>query len=76
MTPRERLTVGTRHTTLAEARKLLAQRRIEKLPLVDANGKLAGLITRTDIEKRAMFTVRPAKTAQGRLRCGAAGGRR
>lgn len=73
MTPRERLTVGTRTTTLDEARTLLAQRRIEKLPLIDENGKLAGLITRTDIEKRAMFTA-SCKDAQGRLRCGAAVG--
>jgi len=73
MTPRDKLTVGTRHTTLAEARMLLSQRRIEKLPLVDENGKLAGLITRTDIEKRAMFTD-SCKDSQGRLRCGAAVG--
>jgi len=73
MTPRDRLAVGTRTTTLDEARTLLAQRRIEKLPLIDENGKLAGLITRTDIEKRAMFTA-ACKDSQGRLRCGAAVG--
>lgn len=73
MTPRERLTVGSRETTLEDARKLLAQRRIEKLPLVDASGKLAGLITRTDIEKSAMFTS-SCKDSQGRLRCAAAVG--
>lgn len=73
MTPRDRLAVGTRTTTLDEARTLLAQRRIEKLPLIDENGKLAGLITRTDIEKRAMFTA-ACKDGQGRLRCGAAVG--
>ena len=73
MTPRERLAIGTRTTTLDEARTLLAQRRIEKLPLIDENGKLAGLITRTDIEKSAMFTA-SCKDSQGRLRCGAAVG--
>lgn len=73
MTPREKLTVGSPKTTLDEARGLLAGRRIEKLPLVDDNGKLAGLITRTDIEKRAMFTS-SCKDNQGRLRCGAAVG--
>ncbi|MBL9146423.1 MAG: IMP dehydrogenase [Verrucomicrobiaceae bacterium] len=73
MTPREKLTVGSPTTTLDEARGLLAGRRIEKLPLVDDNGKLAGLITRTDIEKRAMFTS-SCKDTQGRLRCGAAVG--
>jgi IMP dehydrogenase len=73
MTPREKLTVGTPKTTLDEARGLLSGRRIEKLPLVDETGKLAGLITRTDIEKRAMFTS-SCKDTQGRLRCGAAVG--
>lgn len=73
MTPRERLAVGTRQTTQEEARMLLYMRRIEKLPLVDENGKLTGLITRTDIEKRQMFT-NACKDSQGRLRCGAAVG--
>jgi IMP dehydrogenase len=73
MTPRDRLLVGTRSTTLEEARGLLSQGRIEKLPLVDANGKLAGLITRTDIEKRAMFTD-SCKDSQGRLRVAGAVG--
>lgn len=73
MTPREKLTVGTPKTTLDEARGLLSGRRIEKLPLVDDSGRLAGLITRTDIEKRAMYTS-SCKDTQGRLRCGAAVG--
>jgi IMP dehydrogenase len=73
MTPRERLATGTRQTSLEEARMLLYMRRIEKLPLIDEQGKLAGLITRTDIEKRQMFT-NACKDSQGRLRCGAAVG--
>lgn len=73
MTPRERLATGTRHTTLEEARMALYMRRIEKLPLIDEQGRLAGLMTRTDIEKRQMFT-NACKDSQGRLRCGAAVG--
>jgi IMP dehydrogenase len=73
MTPRERLATGTPRTTLEEARKLLYQRRIEKLPLVDESGKLAGLITRQDIEKRQMYTA-ACKDQNGQLRVGAAVG--
>lgn len=73
MTPREKLATGTRQTTQEEARMLLYMRRIEKLPLIDDKGKLTGLITRTDIEKRQMFT-NACKDGQGRLRCGAAVG--
>ncbi|MBL9113771.1 MAG: IMP dehydrogenase [Verrucomicrobiaceae bacterium] len=73
MTPRDRLTTGTKSTSLEEARNLLYMRRIEKLPLIDNTGKLVGLITRTDIEKRQMFT-NASKDGQGRLRCGAAVG--
>ncbi len=73
MTPREKLTTGTGQTTLEEARMLLYMRRIEKLPLVDADDKLVGLITRTDMEKRQMH-VNACKDSQGRLRCAAAVG--
>jgi len=73
MTPRERLATGNASTTMEVASMLLYERRIEKLPLVDEAGKLIGLITRTDIEKRQMFTA-ACKDAQGRLRCGAAVG--
>ncbi|MDB6137614.1 MAG: inosine-5-monophosphate dehydrogenase, partial [Verrucomicrobiaceae bacterium] len=64
---------GSASTTMENASRLLYQSRIEKLPLIDEAGKLAGLITRTDIEKRQMFNS-AAKDAQGRLRCGAAVG--
>ncbi len=73
MTPRERLATGSGSTTMEDASMLLYQRRIEKLPLIDDAGKLVGLITRTDIEKRQMFNS-ACKDAQGRLRCGAAVG--
>nr|WP_304949505.1 IMP dehydrogenase [Verrucomicrobium spinosum] len=73
MTPREKLAVGEPDTNWEEALKILYINRIEKLPLVDAAGHLAGLITKQDIEKRQMFTS-AAKDGQGRLRAGAAVG--
>ena len=73
MTPREKLVTAPPTTSLEEARRILYQNRIEKLPLVDGNGKLAGLITGSDIEKRITFT-NAAKDPSGRLRCGAAVG--
>jgi len=60
-------------TTLAEAEKLLHRHRIEKLPIVDANGLLTGLITVKDISKRVEFP-QATKDGQGRLRVGAAVG--
>ncbi len=62
--------VGTTHE---EARKILAQHRIEKLPLVDEQGNLRGLITIKDIQKAQKYP-HSAKDAQGRLLCGAAVG--
>ncbi|MCB1061983.1 MAG: IMP dehydrogenase [Verrucomicrobiae bacterium] len=71
MTPRDRLVTAPVDTALDDARRMLYQNRIEKLPLVDANGKLAGLITSQDIEKRERYT-NAAKDPNGRLRVGAA----
>lgn len=73
MTPREKLSVGTPQTSFEDALKILYTHRIEKLPLVDSNGQLAGLITKQDIVKRQMFT-NAAKDANGQLRVGAAVG--
>jgi IMP dehydrogenase len=73
MTRRDKLVTAPANTELEEARRILYQNRIEKLPLVDANGKLVGLITGSDIEKRITFT-NAAKDPGGRLRCGAAVG--
>lgn len=73
MTPREKLATGKPDTTWEEALKILWIHRIEKLPLVDGAGHLAGLITKQDIEKRQMYT-NAAKDDQGRLRVGAAVG--
>lgn len=60
-------------TTLAEAEKTLQKYRIEKLPLVDENGVLKGLITIKDIEKVIEFP-NSAKDKQGRLLVGGAVG--
>jgi IMP dehydrogenase len=73
MTKRDKLVTAPANTELEEARRILYQSRIEKLPLVDADGKLVGLITGSDIEKRITFT-QAAKDQSGRLRCGAAVG--
>ena len=58
-------------TTLEEAKTILAKLRIEKLPLVDENYTLRGLITFKDIEKSLKYP-NSAKDANGRLLCGAA----
>ncbi|MCF6313220.1 MAG: IMP dehydrogenase [Verrucomicrobiales bacterium] len=73
MTPREKLITGSVETDLEEAQSILYQNRIEKLPLVDDHGKLAGLLTGQDIEKRHKF-LNAAKDSEGRLRAGAAVG--
>lgn len=58
-------------TTPQEAKKLLAQHKIEKLPLVDENFALKGLITIKDIEKAVKYP-NTARDTQGRLLCAAA----
>ncbi len=73
MTRRENLITAPLRTTLEEARHLLYQHRIEKLPLVDDRGRLAGLITSQDIEKREMYNA-ACKDGKGQLRVGAAVG--
>jgi IMP dehydrogenase len=60
-------------TTLAEAEKILHRNKVEKLPVVDADGRLKGLITVKDISKRLEYPD-ATKDAQGRLRVGAAVG--
>jgi IMP dehydrogenase len=72
MTPRERLITGTPETTLEAARQIFRKEKIEKLPLVDAEGRLAGLITARDLLHRLNpLAVRDKK---GRLLVGAAVG--
>ena len=60
-------------TTLGEAEALLHRHRIEKLPIVDGEGRLEGLITVKDISKRVEFP-QATKDPEGRLRVGAAVG--
>ena len=59
--------------TLDEAKKILAKARKEKLPIVDKDFHLKGLITIKDIEKQIKYPL-SAKDDQGRLLCGAAVG--
>lgn len=61
------------NTTLEQAKQMLHEHRIEKLPLLDSSGKLAGLITMKDIEKITEFP-KATKDARGRLSVGAAVG--
>lgn len=72
---RERLVTAPVGTTLEDAEKILHRHKIEKLPVVDAQGKLRGLITVKDIFKRRKFP-NAAKDEHGRLRVGAAVGTR
>ena len=60
-------------TTMMEAKRILAKARVEKLPIVDKDFNLKGLITIKDIEKQIKYPL-SAKDAQGRLLCGAAVG--
>ena len=59
--------------TLKEAKAILAKARVEKLPIVDNDFNLKGLITIKDIEKQIKYPL-SAKDGQGRLLCGAAVG--
>jgi IMP dehydrogenase/GMP reductase len=60
-------------TTLAEAEEILHRNKIEKLPVVDADGRLKGLITVKDIQKRIQYPL-ATKDERGRLQVGAAVG--
>jgi IMP dehydrogenase len=68
---REKLVTAPVGTTLAEARAILAKHRIEKLPVVDEDRRLRGLITVKDIEKRIRHP-QACKDSLGRLRVAAA----
>ena len=69
----ENLVTAREGVTLEEAKKILAKSRKEKLPIVDENFNLKGLITIKDIEKQIKYPL-SAKDEQGRLLCGAAVG--
>ena len=61
------------NTTLDDAEQILSQHKVEKLLLIDTEGKLAGLITMRDIDKLRQFP-QSCKDSRGRLRVGAAVG--
>ena len=65
------LITGPVGTTLLEAQQILRKNKIEKLPIVDDEGNLKGLITIKDIEKAVQYP-NSARDAAGRLLCGAA----
>lgn len=70
---KENLITACEGTTMTQAQELLKKHKIEKLPLVDKENNLIGLITIKDIEKAIKFP-NAAKDSQGRLLCGAAVG--
>ncbi|NKB25311.1 MAG: IMP dehydrogenase [Kiritimatiellae bacterium] len=71
MTPRPKVITAPAGCNQEEARSILYTHRIEKLPLVDTDDRLVGLMTRADIEKRLMFQD-ASKDHNGHLRVGAA----
>jgi len=73
MTPREKLVTVRENTPREEVLQILHRHRIEKVPVVDGEGRLRGMITVKDIQKARDFP-RACKDEQGRLRVGAAVG--
>lgn len=70
---KDHLITAEPRTTLDEAERILKSAKVEKLLLVDGDGRLAGLITMRDIERAREFP-RSCKDGRGRLRVGAAVG--
>lgn len=68
---KDHLVTAPEGTSLSEAQKILGRHRIEKLPIVDKNGYLKGLITIKDIEKAIQYP-NSARDKNGRLLAGAA----
>jgi IMP dehydrogenase len=71
MTPRDALVVGEGELTLDAAERLMVERKIKKLPLVDRDGTLLGLITAKDIMRQVRLPF-ATRDEFGRLRVGAA----
>ncbi len=71
MTPRDRLVSAPQGASQDEVRQILYANRLEKLPLIDEEGKLAGMMTAKDIEIRQRYK-NACKDANGQLRVGAA----
>ncbi len=70
---KEKLITGKKGISISEARKLLIKNKIEKLPIINEDGTLAGLITLKDIDNVTTYP-NACKDEQGRLRVGAAVG--
>jgi IMP dehydrogenase len=73
MTPRNKLVTAPVGTTISQAEQILQTHKVEKLPLVDDDNRLSGLITLRDILKRRLYP-ESSKDAKGRLLVGAAVG--
>jgi IMP dehydrogenase len=73
MTPRAKLVTVNAGTTMEQARDILHEHRIEKLPVIDQKGRLQGLITAQDIAKQEHWPD-ATKDSRGRLRVAAAVG--
>lgn len=71
MTPRDRVVTGKPGFSLTDARAILYKHRVEKLPLVDDEDKLVGMMTGADIEKSTQYQA-ASKDDQGHLRVGGA----
>ncbi|QGS52321.1 IMP dehydrogenase [Spiroplasma tabanidicola] len=70
---KEGLITGTPETTIEEAKQIMVKNKIEKLPIIDKEGTIKGLITTKDIDKAISYPY-ACKDQQGRLRAGAAVG--
>ena len=70
---KDKLITAKKGISTDEAKKILWENRIEKLPILDEYGKLVGLITTKDIDNTRIYP-NACKDPQGRLRCGAAVG--
>ena len=70
---KDKLITAKKGISTDEAKKILWENRIEKLPILDEDGKLVGLITTKDIDNTRIYP-NACKDNQGRLRCGAAVG--
>ncbi|MBI2183412.1 MAG: IMP dehydrogenase [Thaumarchaeota archaeon] len=71
MTPRSKMVTAEEGISIDEAKEMLRTHKIEKLPILDKEGKLKGLITSKDIVKRREYP-QATKDSKGRLRVGAA----
>lgn len=71
MTPAEQLVVGHGELSLPDAQRLMVERKVKKLPLIDGDGKLLGLVTARDMVRQVRLPF-ATRDDHGRLRVGAA----